>query len=113
MVDILLYKEVILMGAILSTQIVSGIPGGSDVEFGPVNIGVTIVPDTVLFGRVVLCGTETGIVGAIVKVFDVNNNPIVHTYSGDDGYYMVNIPANIGAVIIRVSIAMPAPTPCS
>lgn len=76
------------------------------------------VNDLVFYGRVKDCD-DTGLEGALLNVFarrpDGREVPVAQTYSGSNGYYLVNVPKPEFAVsryIIRSSMSSSPPRPC-
>lgn len=76
------------------------------------------VSDLVFYGRIRDCD-DSGLVGALLKVFalrpDGREVALVHTYSGKNGYYLVNVPKPDFAVsryIIRSSMSVNPPGIC-
>lgn len=72
-----------------------------------------VVSSGILTGTVSSGGT--GVPGATVKVFDVNDNPIAHTNTGGNGQYTIaNLPAGSYKVTaIADGYLLPVPTPVS
>lgn len=76
------------------------------------------VDDLVFYGRVKDCA-DNGLEGALLKVFarraDGREIALTHTYSGKNGYYLVNVPRPEFAVskyVIRSSMSSSPPRLC-
>ncbi|MFZ5652186.1 MAG: hypothetical protein ACOY4I_15240 [Bacillota bacterium] len=95
------------------------IEAGGDLEQGFYQVQdlcVSEVNDVVFYGRI-KDGNDTGLEGALLKIFAVKNDgieiPLSHFYSGKNGYYLVNIPRpdfTVAKYIIRTSkSSIPSP----
>lgn len=95
------------------------IEAGRDLEKGFYQVQdlcISEVNDVVFYGRI-KDGNDTGLEGALLKIFAVKNDgleiPLSHFYSGKNGYYLVNIPRpdfTVVKYIIRTSkSSIPSP----
>lgn len=82
------------------------------------NIILTRVDDLIFHGVVTEAEGKTPVPGALVKVFarssDGREAPLSHSYSSDDGHYLLSvnkkrIPSGTAHIIIRAASNSPSP----
>lgn len=104
------------MSCILSANTIT-LPDEFDQDQMTLNLGVNSVDDIVLHGRITVCGTDTPIVGAVVKVISANGEWLCHTFSGCSGLYMLRLPASLAGQTITVAASCSncpnTPSPCT
>lgn len=88
-------------------------------EFEPERKPKPKVKDVVFFGRITNCDTGDPMVGAIVKAFKCRKGietPLVHTFSGCNGDYLLNIPRKMirpgDEILIKAGCTDKPPSPC-
>ncbi|AFS77724.1 hypothetical protein Curi_c06510 [Gottschalkia acidurici 9a] len=107
------------MAYMLNSKVICDIPGSLDCQqIDTGEIEIRSVNDIVIHGRVVDCQGD-GIEGAVVKIFRRRDNgtlrAIDHTFSGCEGFYMINIPrdGNDPIVVMTSASTCNAPEQCS
>lgn len=104
------------MSCILSSDTIT-LPCTFEQDQIDLNLGVRTVSDVVIHGRITDCDTGNPIVGAVVKVFDENNNGICHTFSGCNGLYMLRLPPALAGQAVTIAASCSncpdTPEPCS
>ena len=107
------------MAYMLNSKVICDIPDSLDCQqIDTGEIEIRSVNDIVIHGRVVDCQAN-GIEGAVVKIFRRRDNgtlrAIDHTFSGCEGFYMINIPrdGDDPIVVMTSASACHMPEQCS
>jgi hypothetical protein len=107
------------MACLLSTKEVTLPCEPLDQQECRLDIRVSVVNDPIIYGRVFDC-EGCPIIGAIVKAFRCRKFdepcPLCHTFSGCDGWYMLNIPAESllpsDRILVKAACTDCPPEPC-
>lgn len=103
------------MSCILSANTID-LPDEFDQDQMTLDLGVRSINDIVLHGRITICGTDTPIVGAVVKVIDAEGHWLCHTFSGCNGLYMLRLPDTLAGQTITIAASCSdcpeTPAPC-